>query len=447
MAELNITDVLEEIIALIIEKNKGGLSNILADLHPVDISEILKRMSKDDREYTFDVLTAETASEVLSELDEPLQEKLLKDETAERIVEILENLDSDDAADIVGDLPEEKRRQVLAEASDDLEEDLRELLVHDDETAGGLMALELIALNSNQSVIEAIQEIRREKDHVEDIYVIYVVDDFRKLVGYVTLKQLVLSNPDVLLRDIMEEDVPSATTGQDQEEVVALAKKYDLVSVPVVDNNHHLVGRITIDDIMDVMEDEASEDYHRMAGLPDDPLLEVSAWLSSLSRMPWLVVGFVGELVSAFILFSFQVSLQKFVALSFFIPIIMALGGNSGTQCSSIVVRGLATGDLNLGDTMKRVGKEMLTGLINGTIFGIALGVIISFWLNDTALGITVGVVLNFIIVQATIFGTIVPFTLKRFGFDPAIASGPFISTTNDVLGLAVYLTVVSFVL
>jgi magnesium transporter len=266
MPEIEISDILDEISALASEENGGALKLIMTDLHPADIADLLARLSRKERQFVFDQLDAETASEMLAEMDLHIQEQILKNENTERIVEILENLDSDDAADLVGELPYQKRKEVLAEAKDELEEDLRELLLYDDESAGGLMALELIALKANQPVIEAIQEIRREKDKVEDIYVIYIVDDFNKLVGYVTLKKLVLANPDDLLRDIMEEDIVAVTPEMDQEEVAALAKKYDLVSIPVVDKNYHLVGRITIDDIIDVLEEEASEDYNRMAG-------------------------------------------------------------------------------------------------------------------------------------------------------------------------------------
>lgn len=447
MPELNVVDILDEIIALVNDKNIGGLNNILADIHPADIADIMKRLPKEDREFVFDILKGEVVSDVLAELDEPVQEKLLKNESPERIVEIIENLDSDDAADIVGDLPDDKRAEVLAEAPLELQEELRELLVYDEETAGGLMALELIALKAHQPVIEAIQEIRKEKDNVEDIYVIYVVDEFDKLVGFVTLKSLVLANPDDILKDIMEEEIIAVNTDQDQEEVAALAKKYDLVSIPVVDKNYRLVGRITIDDIIDVMEDEASEDFNRMAGLSEDSQIEESVWKTSFDRLPWLTIGLLGGILAAFILSQFETSLAQVVALSFFIPVIMAMGGNSGIQSSSIVVRGLATGDLTLRDAWPHVRKELGTAVLNGIINGVILGLIVTFWLDSLKLGLAVGIVLVLIIIQAGVFGTIIPFTLKRFGIDPAIATGPFITTINDVLGLGVYLLILSSIL
>jgi magnesium transporter len=447
MPEIEISDILDEISALASEENGGALKLIMTDLHPADIADLLARLSRKERQFVFDQLDAETASEMLAEMDLHIQEQILKNENTERIVEILENLDSDDAADLVGELPYQKRKEVLAEAKDELEEDLRELLLYDDESAGGLMALELIALKANQPVIEAIQEIRREKDKVEDIYVIYIVDDFNKLVGYVTLKKLVLANPDDLLRDIMEEDIVAVTPEMDQEEVAALAKKYDLVSIPVVDKNYHLVGRITIDDIIDVLEEEASEDYNRMAGLHDEAQLEHPIIKTTFMRFPWLLIGLLGELVSALVLSSYQASIEQIIALAFFIPVVMAMGGNSGIQSSSIVIRGLATGSLNLTDTWRRLSKEFVVAIINGLLFGVVLATIIFFWLNDLRLAIVVGSVLNGIIIQAAIFGTIIPFTLKRLGFDPAIATGPFITTSNDVLGLLVYLSAVTYFL
>jgi magnesium transporter len=444
MADFVIEDVLDELQALTRERNAGGLSNILADLHPVDIAAVLNRFQHDDREYIFSILPGETASEVLAHLDEVKQERLLKNEEPERIVEILENLDSDDAADIVGELPDNVRRKVLAGASEELAEDLRELLVYDEDTAGGLMALELIKLKADQAVIEAIQEIRSERDKVDDIYVIYVVDAFNKLVGYVTLTNLVLANPDDILADIMRADIVAVQTDTDQEEVAAIAKKYDLVSVPVVDRNYHLVGRITIDDIIDVLEDEASEDFNRMAGLTEDSSHEESVWRSTFTRLPWLTVGLSGGILAAFILSYFEASLAHVVALSFFIPVIMAMGGNSGIQSSSIVVRGLATGDINLRDAGRRVIRESASALVNGLINGILLGLLVTFWLDSPELGLAIGLTLNLIIIQAGIFGTIIPFTLKRLSIDPAIATGPFITTINDILGLLLYLTIVS---
>jgi magnesium transporter len=360
---------------------------------------------------------------------------------------MIENLDSDDAADIVGELPEKKRREVLAEATGELEEDLRELLTYDEETAGGLMALELISLKASQTVIEAIHEIRRQKDEIEDIFVIYITDEFDKLVGMVNLKVLVLAEPDDLLKDIMEEDVVAVTTDTDQEEVAAIAKKYDLVSIPVVDKDYRLVGRITVDDIMDVMEEEASEDIQRMAGLGEEFHEEHTIWKMSMTRLPWLTIGMFGEIISAMVLRHFEASLREIITLSFFIPIIMATGGNSGIQSSSIVVRGLALGNLTLRDAWKKVGKELLTALVTGVISGFGLFLVVYFWLENITFAIIIGVVINLIIVQAAAFGTIIPFTLKRLGFDPAIATGPFITTSNDVLGLIVYLSVVTFFL
>ncbi len=441
------TEVLDEITALIRENNIGGLNIILADLHPADLADLIQKLPKDERQLIFNLLSDDIASEVLAELDEPLQKQLLKHETPERIVEMIENLDSDDAADIVGELPEKKRREVLAEATGELEEDLRELLTYDEETAGGLMALELISLKASQTVIEAIHEIRRQKDEIEDIFVIYITDEFDKLVGMVNLKVLVLAEPDDLLKDIMEEDVVAVTTDTDQEEVAAIAKKYDLVSIPVVDKDYRLVGRITVDDIMDVMEEEASEDIQRMAGLGEEFHEEHTIWKMSMTRLPWLTIGMFGEIISAMVLRHFEASLREIITLSFFIPIIMATGGNSGIQSSSIVVRGLALGNLTLRDAWKKVGKELLTALVTGVISGFGLFLVVYFWLENITFAIIIGVVINLIIVQAAAFGTIIPFTLKRLGFDPAIATGPFITTSNDVLGLIVYLSVVTFFL
>jgi magnesium transporter len=306
------------------------------------------------------------------------------------------------------------------------------------------MALEFVAVRADATVQEAIETIRENREEVENVYYLFVVDGFNRLVGVVSLKDLVLEPPDRKINEIMNPEVISVDLHRDQEEIYHLVKKYDLVSLPVVDEQNRLIGRITHDDIIDVIEEEADEDISLMAGVIHQEIAEESSIKISRARLPWLIAGLFGGIVAAVVINQFESSLEKIIALSFFFPVIMAMGGNTGTQAATVAVRGLATGDISLVHIGKRLWMEMKVALLNGVICGILLGIIVGVWLSDYGLGIIVAVSLVLIIVNSGFIGAAVPLALKRLNIDPALATGPFVTTTNDIFSLFIYLGLVT---
>ena len=444
MLNINYESFLPDIENLIEQRNDGALLNIIIDLHPADIEEILNRLKKEQRKYLFDLLPTELASEVLPELDSPIADQVLEDMDEEEISSLVDQMDSDDAADVISELDEDVAARVLEKMDEEEAHDVKSLLHHDEDTAGGIMAVEFIAMPASATVNAAIEEIRNNREEFDDIYSIWVVDENQRLIGSVSLTDLVLAEGGNLLSEIMDTDVLYVNVDMDQEEVARFVRKYDLVSVPVVDEQMHLVGRITVDDVVDVLGEEGSEDLAYMAGAPDEEVLEESTFILSRARIPWLLVAFFGEIVSAFILNSFETTLQQKVISAFFIPIIMAMGGSTGQQASVIVVRGLATGDINLSDTRKRLFKEFRVSLLNSIFFSLLLFGIVFFWdgvIFATILAVSLFIVIN----NAAFVGALVPLTFKRFNIDPALAAAPFISTTNDIAGIIIYLGITTF--
>ncbi len=441
MVELNYNEILPDIEQLIEDKNHGALLNILIDLHPADIEEILNHLKKDQRKYLFDLLPTELASEVLSELDTPIVDQVLEDKNDDEISTLVDKMESDDAADVISELDEEMAARVLDKMAAEEAEDVKQLLHHEEDTAGGIMAVEFLAMPQSATVNETIEKIREIRDEIEDLYNVWVVDEDEKLLGSVTLTDLVLAGGDTKLQDIMDDELRYVQVNMDQEAVANYFRKYDLVSAPVVDENMRLVGRITIDDIVDVMEEEGSEDLAYMAGAPDEEIMEDSTFVLSRARIPWLLVAFFGEIVSAFILNGFEATLQQKVISAFFIPIVMAMGGSTGQQSSVIVVRGLATGDIHLGDTKRRLFKEFRISLFTSLFFSVLLFGVVYFWdgpVFASILAFSMFLVIN----NAAIVGALIPLTFKRFKIDPALAAAPFISTSNDIIGLLIYLSI-----
>lgn len=441
MINIDYESILPDIVGLIESNNSGALLNILIDLHPADIEEILNRLKKDNRKYVFNLLPTELASEVLSELDTPVIDHVLEDASEKRISLLVDQMESDDAADLLADLPDDVAEKVLGEMPEELSQDVKELLHYKEDTAGGIMALEFLSLPADATVNETIEKIREVHEEYDNLYNIWVVDENECLLGSVTLTDLVLAAANTRLGDIMEDEVLHVRVDMDQEDVANFFSKYDLISAPVVDESMKLVGRITVDDIVDVLEEEGSEDLAYMAGAPDEEILEESTFVLSRARLPWLLVAFVGEIIAAFILDSFQATITQKLMTAFFIPIVMAMGGSTGQQASVIVVRGLATGDINLSDTRSRLFKEFRISLVNSSVFSILLFVIVYLWdglLFAGVLSISLFIVIN----NAACIGALVPLTFKRFKIDPALASAPFVSTSNDIIGLLIYLTI-----
>ncbi|KAA3615083.1 MAG: magnesium transporter [Calditrichaeota bacterium] len=446
MAELQVDSILPDIEDLIDAGQSGALLNIMMDMHPSDIEGVLNRLKKDRRKFLFELLPAELASEVLSELDAPVAEDVLEEADDERISSIIHEMDSDDAADIVAELPEDVQERVLNTLEDEVSDDVKELLVFDEDTAGGIMALEVLSMPDSSSVNETIEKIREVSEDVDHLYNIWVVDKINNFLGSVSLKDLVLAGARTKLFTIMDTEIKTIHVSMDQEEVANFFKKYDLISAPVVDDAGKLVGRITIDDIVDVLEEEGSEDMARISGAPDEEIQEDSAFIISRARIPWLLVAFVGELIAAFILQQFNLEPSQQLIIAAFIPIVMAMGGASGQQASVTVVRGLAMGDIELHDTGSRLFKEFRVSLLNSTFFSILLFLIV-YWWSGMIFAIILAGSMFIVINNATVLGALVPLFFKRINIDPALAAAPLVSTSNDIIGILIYLSITTYVL
>ena len=436
--------LIEDVKVLIGQKNIDALANLIAQMRAADLADLIMYLDPSERLYIIQMMEPEGAGEVLIELEQPVQVRILKDLDNQSLSQIVEELDSDDAADLVGDLPAERAREVIEAVDDQVSEELGKLLPYADDTAGGIMALEFLSVKADVTVQDAIESIREKGKEIENLYSIWVTDDYNRLVGVISLKDLVLGKPETQISKIMNPEVISVNAKTDQEEVARLVMRYDLVNIPVVDDYNRLVGRITHDDIMDVIEEEADEDISLMAGVFDQEITEESAVRISRARLPWLVAALFGGLCAAVVIHRFAATLEQMIALSFFFPVVMAMGGNTGIQASSLVVRGLATGDITFVNIGKRLWMELRVALLNGLICGVILGVVVGFWLGDFRLGAMVALALVFIVLISGIIGSAVPLVLHRLNVDPALASGPFVTTSNDIIGLLIYLAIVT---
>lgn len=432
--------LIDEVKAMVEQGKLDTLKKLIVEMRPADVADLIEHLAADERIPIFQLLEPEGAGDVLIEIEPPVQERLLKDLDSKAISDIVTELDSDDAADLVGDLPADRAKEVIDAVDDHVSAELEKLLPFPDDTAGGLMALEFVAVKADVTVGDAIKTVREEGRDIENLYYIWVTDDFQRLVGVLSLKDLVLEPEDRKVSEIMNPDVISVGVDTDQEEVANIVRRYDLVSIPVVDDYSRLVGRITHDDIIDVIEEEIDEDMSLMAGVIDQEVTEESSIKISRARLPWLIAALFGGVLAAVIINQFEASLQTMISLSFFFPVVMAMGGNTGTQAATVVVRGLATGDIGLVNVGKRLWMELRVALINGIICGGILGLIVGFWVGDYRLGIIVYTALFLIIILSGIIGAAVPLALKRLNVDPALAAGPFVTTSNDILSLLIYL-------
>ncbi len=438
----------DRILELVEAGDFSGLSSVLKEEHPADIAEGIQRLEREHQASVFKLLDAKIAPDVLTELDGSIRAEILENLSDGRIIDLVSAMDSDDAADVVTDLAEERVPAIInALPSKDIKE-LKSLLAHDEESAGGLMALEIVAVNQDRTARDALKALRLKANEVEDVYNIYVVDSDGVLMGIVSLKDLVLAPTSKKLSNMMETDIVKIRTEEDREEVARLFKKYNLVAAPVVNGAGQLVGRITVDDIIDVLEEEVSEDISLMAGITEEGLGQRSVFKISGTRLPWLFISFFGELISARILNHFVPAMSDqyahFIRATAFIPMIMAMGGNTGIQSATVVIRGLATGEFRLRDTGSSLVREIGVALVNGFFICLFLFSLIYLWHRDLYFGLEVSLAMVSVLLIAACMGTLVPFLLKRLGVDPAVATGPFITTSNDVLGLIVYFTIIS---
>jgi magnesium transporter len=431
--------VVDDIVTLLSEGQRGMVLNLVADLYPADVALLFRHLPDEEAGRLFRWLPPELASETLAEMEDAVRASLLEGLAPQTVVDLIDALDTDDAADVLADLPNEVALEVLPELEDT--EDLTELLEYGEETAGGIMAREYVAVSPDRTLREATEEVRRGAADIDDLYTAYVVDGDGTLLGTVSLKQLLLSAGSVKVRDIMDPDFISVAPEVDQEEVGNVVQRYDLVSVPVVDAAGHMMGRITIDDVVDVIRDEADEDMQLMSGLTGQEETVDTAVQVSRGRLPWLIVGLVGSGLSGTVIGAFEATLQQAVVLATFIPIVTAMGGNAAVQSAAIAVQGLGAGELWVSDAFRRIGKEMLVALLNGIVVAALLcGTVAVLEMGDVAsLVATLGFTMLAVSLVATTNGALIPFLLTWLGIDPASAMGPFVTTLNDILGLAIY--------
>jgi len=416
----------------------------LLHLHFADIAEILDRLSSEEAKFVYYLFDEDLQADVLMELDEEVRDRFLASLSSKEIADQLENLDSDDAADILGELSDDQIQEVISQMEDDeAAEDIVDLLNYDEDTAGGLMQKEFIKAKIDWPVDRALVELRRQAEDVEKVFTIYVVDDFNKLLGVLSLKQLLFAKPKTKIADLFQDkNIISVKTSDDSEDVAKVMEKYDLVSVPVVDLQNKLVGRITIDDVVDIIKEEADKDFQMASGISERIESTSSVWKISRARLPWLLIGMFGGILGAQVISGFETSITSVPALAFFIPMITAMGGNVGVQSSAIVVQSLAKGnDIYFGNIFKKIAKEALVALVNGAFLSLLMYSIGVFF-ESTTLAMVVSLSLFTVIIFAAIFGTLIPLLLDKYKIDPALATGPFVTTLNDVLGLFIYFTI-----
>ena len=421
----------------------------LAGLHPADIAELYKNLSIGEAEYLYRLLDEETAADVLMELDEDDRLKLIADMPAEEIAKQIDYLDTDDAVDLIQQLDEDERDEILSHI-DDVEQagDIIDLLKYDEDTAGGLMGTEMIVVNENWSLPECIKQMRLQAEDMDEIYNVYVVDNDYRLLGTFPLKKM-LTHPSVSkIKHVMESDPVCVKADTPIDEVALDFEKYDLVAMPVVDSIGRLLGRITVDDVMDQVREASERDYQLASGISSDVDADDSVFAQTKARIPWLLVGIGSGLLASMILGTFESQLQAVTALALFIPIIGGTGGNVGVQASAIVVQGLANGTLDVRHFAAQLGKEIIIGLLNATVL---TAVVMAYNLltmpGDFAVTISVGLSLFVVVMFASILGTVVPLTLEKLHINPALATGPFIQISNDIVGLLIYVQIATFCL
>ncbi len=418
----------------------------LEGVDPRDISSVLDELDLESAKYVLDLLNDETAANIINELDPDVRSRFLKNIDPEKINKMLDNLETDDAVDIINELPVKLREEIIAGIeNEERAAYIVDLMRYEEDCAGGLMAKELVKANLNWNVVQCIDEIRRQAENVQKIYSVYVVDDNDILLGRTSLKRIILATNKTLIRDIYESEIISVETYMDQEEVVSIMRKYDLDAVPVVNGKGKLVGRITLDDIVDVMAEMAEAERQLMSGISEDVEEDDSVWMITRARLPWLIIGLGGGLLGAWFMGLFEQDIVLIPAMAFFIPLITATGGNVGIQSSAIVVQSLADKSGIEPGNIQRFYKGLLVAVLNAVVlaiitllFNLALG-------QPLRLGFVVSVALFAVVMLASITGTITPLILDKFRINPALASGPFITTANDLLGLGVYFVIAHY--
>ena len=435
-------EYIDELKRLAEMRDEAAAKELMDDLHPADIAEFFQELDHDEFQFFVDLLDDDTAADVLMEMDEDDRKEILANMSNETIAkQFLEHLDTDDAVDLIQELDEKDRDEVISHI-DDVEQagDIIDLLKYDDDTAGGLMGTEMIVVNENWSMPECVKQMRLQAEDMDEIYNVYVVDNDNRLRGVFPLKKMITHPSVSKIKHVMQEDPISVKTDTPIEDVALDFEKYDLVAMPVVDSIGRLVGRITVDDVMDSVREQNERDYQLASGIATDIETDDSMFAQTKARLPWLLIGMVGGLANSVILGNFEAGFATNPAMALFIPLIGGTGGNVGIQSSAIVVQGLANGSLDLKNSMKQIWKEMGVSLINALVISLLVFVYNCFRLdplNPTTIAVSAS--LFAVVIFASVFGTLVPLMLERFNIDPALATGPFITITNDIIGMLIY--------
>lgn len=438
-------EYIDNFIDVIEQKDSKKLMSLMRDLHAVDIAEIYDVLSIEQAKFTFLLIeNREKAADVLAELDDDDRERFLKVLPSKVIAErFIKHMDSDDAADVIADMPEERQEEVIQHI-DDLEHagDIVDLMTYSEDTAGGLMGKEIVDVNLELKIEDAIAEIRKQAEEIDKVYYVYVVDDDGILKGALSLRRLILAHPEQKVKDIQVSDIVKVKADMPAEEVANLSDKYDLVALPVVDTIGRLLGQITFDDLVDIMREEAEKDYQMMTGISEDIEQSDSIWVQTRARLPWLLIGLIGGVFGSRVIGFFEIELAQNASMAFFIPLIAGMGGNVGVQSSSIVVQGLAGNSVSYDSTFKKILKELSVASINAIVLSSLVFSYNYFFSDSFALTVSVSTALFIVIIFASIFGTFIPLLLNYLKIDPALATGPFITTTNDIVGLLIYLSI-----
>ena len=440
-------ELISKILDFINSSDDNSILETLSNYHHADIAEIIEELNSEEATYIIKLLDSEKTSDVLMELDDDYREKILKNLSIKEIAEEVEELDSDDATDIISELPEEKQKKVISKIIDaEHKADIKELLKYDEDSAGGLMAKELIKVNENWSVTRCVKEMRTQASEVTRVHSVYVVDNEDILLGRLSLKDLLVANPKTKIKSIYKKNVDHVFDTDTAESVASTMQKYDLGAIPVVNKKKKLLGRITIDDIVDLIKEEAEEDYQLAAGILQDVDVDDSIFELTRARLPWLIVGLVGGIGAAFVMGGFDEILLQHKILFYFTPLIAAMAGNVGVQSSAIIVQGLANDEIK-GSINNRLFKETLLSILNGVILAGLLFLFIYFWQGEIDIALALSIALVAVVIVAGIIGTFIPLFLNKRGIDPAIATGPFITTSNDIFGILIYFMVAKLIL
>ena len=440
-------DLINQVNSLVNNNEDKLLLAKLNEFHHADIAEIIEQLNFNQATYIIKLLESDKTSDVLMDLDEDFREQILKNLSPKEIAEEVEELDTDDAADIMSELPLERRKKVISKIIDpDLKADIKELLTYDENSAGGLMAKELVKVNENWTVTKCVKEMRIQATEVTRVHSIYVVDNENKLKGRLSLKDLLVANTKSKIKSVYISKVDSVKVDEDAESVANIMQKYDLEAIPVIDHQNTLLGRITIDDIVDIIKEEAEKDYQLAAGILQDVDVDDSIMELSRARLPWLILGLIGGVGAAAVMGAFDEILIKHQILFYFTPLIAAMAGNVGVQSSAIIVQGLANDDIR-GSINNRLIKETFLSILNGLILSLILFLFITAWGEEIVVASAISISLVIVIIVAGIIGTFIPLFLDKRGIDPAIATGPFITTSNDIFGILIYFWIAKLIL